>query len=82
MCRTQSGGGSAMNTAAFSQLPLSLPLLAIVLQGAAAGALVGSAVLCRARRRGLQVEPWAITAAWSTLGACLAVIYVILVLAL
>lgn len=69
-----------MNACAISQLPLSLPLLTIVLQGAAAGALLGSAVLCRARRRGLRVEPWAITAAWSVLGACVTVLYVIVAL--
>jgi hypothetical protein len=71
-----------MNAAAISQLPLSLPLLTIVLQGAAAGALVGSAALCRARVRSLHVEPWAVTAAWSVLGACLALLYVIVALAL
>lgn len=69
-----------MNAAAISQLPLSLPLLTIVLQGAAAGALVGSAVLCRAHLRGLHVEPWAVTAAWSTLGACAAIVYAIVTL--
>lgn len=71
-----------MNTAAISQLPLSFPLLSLVLQGAAAGALVGSAVLFRARLRGLDVQPWAVTAAWSTLGACAAVTYVIVGLTL
>lgn len=69
-----------MNAAAVSHLPVSLPLLTIVLQGASAGALLGSAVLCRARRRGLHVEPWAITAAWSVPGACAAVLYVIVAL--
>jgi len=64
-----------MNAAAVSQLPLSVPLLTIVLQGAAAGALIGSAVLCRARLRGLHVEPWSVTAAWSALGACAAAVY-------
>jgi len=64
-----------MNTATIAQLPLSLPLLTIVLQGAAGGALVGSAILGRARLRGWRVEPWAITAAWSVLGACTALIY-------
>lgn len=71
-----------MNAAAISQLPLSLPLLTVVLQGSAAGALVGSAVLCRPRLRGLHVEPWAVTAAWSALGACVAMVYVIAALAL
>lgn len=71
-----------MNAAAISQLPLSLPLLTIVLQGAAAGALIGSAVLCRARLCGLHVEPWAVTAAWSVLGVCASVLYVIVALAL
>lgn len=66
-----------MNVAAIFQLPLSLPALSLVLQGAAAGALIGSLVLCRARIHGLQVEPWAVTAAWSTFGASLALLYVI-----
>ena len=66
-----------MNAAAIFQLPLSLPSLSLVLQGAAAGALFGSLVLCRARLRGLHVEPGVVTAAWSTLGAFLAVLYVI-----
>jgi hypothetical protein len=71
-----------MNAAAISQLPLSLPLLTVVLQGAAAGVLVGSVVLCRARLRSLHVEPWVVTAAWSTLSACVALLYVIVALAL
>jgi hypothetical protein len=71
-----------MNAAAISQLSLSFPLLSFVLQGAAVGALVGSLVLCRARVRCLRVEPWAVTAAWSALGACAAVAYVIVALAL
>jgi hypothetical protein len=71
-----------MNAAAVSQLSLSFPLLALVLQGMAAGALIGSVVLCRARLRGLHVEPWAVTAAWSVLGACAAVLYVIVSLVL
>lgn len=71
-----------MNAAAISHLPLSLPLLSIVLQGAAVGVLVGSIVLCRAHFRGLHVEPWAVTAAWSVLGACAAMVYVIVALAL
>ena len=65
-----------MNAAALFQLPPSLPLLSHVLQGAATGALIGSPVLCRARLRGLHVEPWAVTAAWSALGASVAVLYV------
>lgn len=71
-----------MNAAAISQLPLSLPLLTLVLQGAAAGALIGSAVLFRARLHGLHVEPWAVTAAWSVLGASVALAYATLVLVL
>lgn len=71
-----------MNSAAISQLPLSIPLLTIVLQGAATGALAGSAVLCRAHRRGLHVEPWAVTAAWSLLGACAATLYLAVALLL
>jgi hypothetical protein len=71
-----------MNAAAISQLPLSVPLLTIVLQGAAAGALIGSALLCRARLRALRVEPWAVTAAWLALGSCVALLYVTVALAL
>lgn len=71
-----------MNAATISHLPLSLPLLTIVLQGAAGGALTGSAVLCRARLRGLHVEPWAVTAAWSALGASVSVVYLVVALAL
>jgi hypothetical protein len=71
-----------MNAAAISQLPLSLPLLTVLLQGAAAGALVGSAVLFRARLHGLHVEPWAVTAAWSVLGTSVALVYVTVALVL
>ncbi len=55
---------------------LSAPssLLAAVLHGAALGGLVAAAVLTRARMRRRAVrEPWAITAAWSLLGAVIGV---------
>lgn len=66
-----------MNSAAISQLSLSPPVLSVVLQGAATGALIGSLVLCRARLRGFHVEPWAVTAAWSMFGTILALLYVL-----
>lgn len=71
-----------MNAAVISQLPISIPFLTIVLQGAAAGALAGSLVLCRARRRGLRVEAWAVTAAWSVLGGCTALLYIVVAVTL
>lgn len=58
-----------MNAPLATQLPSSLPLLGPVLQGAAVGSLVAAAVLVRAWRRRLGIEPWAVTAAWSLLGA-------------
>lgn len=71
------GGGSGMNAAVIFHLPLTVPGLALVLQGAALGALVGSVVLCRARVRGMRLEAWAVTAAWSTLGAGIGLVYVL-----
>lgn len=54
-------------------LSASSTLLTAVLHGAALGGLVAAAVLSRARLRGWAVsEPWAITAAWSLLGAVVA----------
>lgn len=54
-----------------TSLPTS-PLLAAVLHGAALGGLAAAVVLTRARLRGWNVtEPWAITAAWSLLGAAI-----------
>lgn len=53
-----------------TSLSASSSLLAAVLHGAALGGLVAAAVLTRARvRRWAVPEPWAITAAWSLLGA-------------
>lgn len=53
-----------------TSLPAPSPLLAAVLHGAALGGLVAAVVLTRARLRGWYVaEPWAVTAAWSLLGA-------------
>lgn len=50
-------------------LSVSSSLLSAV-DGAAVGGLSAAAVLTRARMRGWTVsEPWAITAAWSLLGA-------------
>lgn len=60
---------SGMNGSLLSQLFSAIPIVSLVLQGAATGALAASLVLVRARRRGLHVEPWAVTAAWSVLGA-------------
>lgn len=59
-------------------LVASSPLLAAVLHGAALGGLAAAVVLTRARLRGWEVsEPWAITAAWSLLGAVAGVAVVI-----
>ncbi len=63
-----------MNTSV-SHLTSTLPSLSFVLQGAATGALIASFVLFRARIRGQHPQPWAVTAAWSTLGAVVAVVY-------
>lgn len=53
-----------------TSLAVSSPVLAAVLHGAAVGGLAAAGVLTRARLRGWDVaEPWAITAAWSLLGA-------------
>lgn len=53
-----------------TSLPAVSPLLAAVLHGAALGGLAAAVVLTRARLRGWDVsEPWAITAAWTLLGA-------------
>lgn len=50
----------------------SSTLLASVLHGAALGGLAAAAVLTRAHMRGWVVSaPWAVTAAWSLLGAAL-----------
>ncbi|MGD9735971.1 MAG: hypothetical protein AB7V58_10250 [Solirubrobacterales bacterium] len=56
-------------------LPASSWLVtAAVLHGAALGGIIAAAVLTRARLHGWNVaEPWAITAAWSLLGACASV---------
>ena len=68
------GGESGMNGSLLHQIPAGVPGLGLILQGAATGALIASLVLCRARRRRLRVEPWAVTAAWSTLGAGVALV--------
>lgn len=53
-----------------TSLTASTPILAALLHGAALGGLAAAVVLTRARLRGWDVsEPWAITAAWSLLGA-------------
>jgi hypothetical protein len=67
-----------MNGSLVHELAAGVPGLGLILQGAATGALIASVVLCRARRRGLRVEPWAVTAAWSTLGAVAATVGVLL----
>jgi uncharacterized transporter YbjL len=72
-----SGGESGMNESLLHQIPASVPGLVLLLQGAATGALIASLVLCRARRRRFRGEPWAVTAAWSTLGAAVALAGVI-----
>lgn len=71
------GGESGMNGSLLHQIPASVPGLGLVLQGAATGALIASLVLCRARRRRFRVQAWAVTAAWSTLGAAVALVGVI-----
>lgn len=56
-----------MTTTSFS---VSSSLLTAMLHGAALGGLIAAAVLTHARLRGWLIsEPWAITAAWSLLGA-------------
>lgn len=52
----------------------SSSLVTAVLHGAALGGLIAAGVLMRARVHGWNVdEPWAITAAWSVLGACMSI---------
>lgn len=51
-------------------LSASTPLLSTLLHGTGLGGLAAAAVLTRARLHHWNVsEPWAITAAWSLLGA-------------
>jgi hypothetical protein len=45
-----------------------LPELSFVLQTAAVGTAVGSAIALRAKRRNPDVDSWSITTAWATLG--------------
>lgn len=60
-------------------LSASSPLLAAVLHGAALGGLIAAAVLTRARLLGWAVaEPWAITAAWSLIGATIGLTVVVI----
>lgn len=80
MMPDMSGGRSGMNGSLLHHIPASVPALGLILQGAAIGALIGSAVLCRARKLGLHVEPWAVTAAWSILGAGAAIVVIVLAL--
>lgn len=55
-----------------TSLTASTPILAALLHGAALGGLAAALVLTRARLRSWDVsEPWAITAAWSLLGAAI-----------
>lgn len=61
-----------MNASLAACISSAVPALGLLLQGAATGALVASAALLHARRRGWQVEAWAITAAWSLSGAAAA----------
>lgn len=58
-----------MNALLAIQLPSSLSAIRVVLQGAGLGSLIAAGVLVRARLRGLEVQPWAVTATWSLLGA-------------
>lgn len=74
------GGESGMNGSLLHQIPTGVPGLGLILQGAATGALIASLVLCRARQRRWHVEPWAVTAAWSTLGAAAAIVGLIVAL--
>jgi len=63
-----------MNAPLAAQLPSFFTLLGPVLQGAGIGSLLAAAVLLRAFRRRLQVTPWAVTAAWSLVGAAIALV--------
>ena len=72
MIADEPGVRPGMNGSLLRQIPGSVPALELILQGAATGALVASIVLCRARKLGLHIEPWAVTAAWSVLGAAVA----------
>ena len=72
-----SGGCRGMDVATIAYLPTSLPVLDVVLRGAGSGPLVGSLVLCRARQRRMRVEAWAVTATWSSLGASVALAYLL-----
>lgn len=61
-----------------TDLSTSTPLLTALLHGAALGGLLAAAVLTRARLRGwIVAEPWAVTAAWSLLGAASGALYLL-----
>lgn len=54
-----------------------VPEVAFILQVAAVGAALGSAVALRARRRDADVDTWRITAAWATLGLLVGVMFAV-----
>jgi quinol-cytochrome oxidoreductase complex cytochrome b subunit len=66
-----------MNAPLATQLHSSIPLIGPLLQGAAFGSLLAAAVLARAWRRRMQIKPWLVTAAWSLLGAGVALAVII-----
>ena len=66
-----------MNAPFAAQIPSLLGLIGVLLQGAAVGSLIAAAVLLRAFRRRLRIKPWAVTAAWSLLGATVTLVMVI-----
>jgi hypothetical protein len=60
------GGLASVPSVVSSVAPV--PELAFILQVAAAGTAIGSAVALRAKRRNPDADTWAITTAWATLG--------------
>lgn len=59
-----------------------LPTLGLVLQIAAVGTLVGSLVALRASGRWDRIDTWAITTAWTGVGAVVGVIVALFALVL
>lgn len=55
-----------------------LPEVAFVLQVAAVGAAIGSAIGMRRRRRDADADAWQITTAWSTLGLVIGMAVVVI----
>lgn len=67
-------GGARRKSGMHRLLLSALHGLSLILQGGATGALAASIVLLRCRRRRRHVEASVVTAAWSALGAALALI--------